>query len=160
MCRMNRMKATLSTLIVLVRCCVKDWRDYMLSIDNPFRFNVHPALCTPISYIQSSDLEHEPIALHAPIIISIVMSEYKCCSSVSSLKMLLTCVLQINQLKLNKPVKIELNWNMSSMSRQLVKYNRMTWFKWPLLFFTRESAHFHCSVQFQFNCMSFLWYLI
>ena len=54
---------------------MKDWRDYMLYIDSPFRFNVHPAPCTPISYIQSSDSEHKLIALYAPIVILIVMSE-------------------------------------------------------------------------------------
>ena len=125
---MCRMKATLSTWIVLLHWCMKDWRDYMLSIDSPFRFNVHAAPCTPISYIQSSDSEHKLIALHAPIVIFIVMSECKFCSSVNILKMLLACVLQINQLKLNEPIEIELKWNLSSMSRQSINYNRMAWF--------------------------------
>ena len=80
---------------------MKDWRDYMLSIDSPFRLNVHPAPCTPISYIQSSDSEHKLIALHAPIIILIMMSEYKCC---------FFCKLFENAIGLcttNKPIEIE-----------------------------------------------------
>ena len=111
-----------------MRCCIKDLCDYMLSIDNRFHFNVHPAHCTLISNIKSSDSEHKLIALHAPIVILIVMSECKFCSSVNILKMLLTCVLHINQLKLNEPIEIEFKWNLSSMSRQPINYNRMAWF--------------------------------